>query len=104
LLNILKHYLLTFPDIVLYIAGLQHYLLDIATHMCYVNNHQFTLTYPDFPKSTNDLLMGCFTKNVTICEWLWCAGIPIWLLHSPQFILQNINIVNVVSITCPDHI
>ncbi|KAG8214229.1 hypothetical protein J3R82DRAFT_11033, partial [Butyriboletus roseoflavus] len=104
LLNILKHHPLTFSDIVLYVAELQHYLLDIAAHMCYINHHQFALTYPNFPKPTNNLLMGCFTKDITTCEQLWHAGISVWLVRSLQFIPQNINIVNVVSITCPDHI
>ncbi|KIK72843.1 hypothetical protein PAXRUDRAFT_80398, partial [Paxillus rubicundulus Ve08.2h10] len=48
--------------------------------------------------------MGCFTEDITTCEHLFHAGIPVWLVRSPQFILQDMNIINVVTVTCPDHI
>ncbi|KAF8833607.1 hypothetical protein BDN67DRAFT_1017360 [Paxillus ammoniavirescens] len=104
LLNVLKHHPLTFPDIVVYVAKLQHFLLDTITHMLYVNDHQFALTYPDFPHCTNHDLMGCFTEDITTCERLFCAGIPVWPVWSPQFIPQDMNIINVITVTCRDHI
>ncbi|KAF8833364.1 hypothetical protein BDN67DRAFT_1017639, partial [Paxillus ammoniavirescens] len=82
LLNILKHHPLTFPNVVIY----------------------FALTYPDFPHRTNHDLMGCFTEDITTCERLFRAGIPVWLVRSPQFIPQDMNIINVVTVTHPDHI
>ncbi|KIJ08168.1 hypothetical protein PAXINDRAFT_18677 [Paxillus involutus ATCC 200175] len=104
LLNVLKHHPLTFPDVVVYVAELQRFLFDTLAHMLYINDHQFTLTYPDFPRRTNNALMGCFTESISTCERLFHAGIPVWLVRSPQFIPQDMNIINVVTVTHPDHI
>ncbi|KIK72224.1 hypothetical protein PAXRUDRAFT_22240 [Paxillus rubicundulus Ve08.2h10] len=104
LLNVLKHHPLNFPDVVVYVAELQRFLLDIVAHMLYVNDHQFALTYPDFPHRKNHDLMGCFTEDITTCKHLFRAGIAVWLVQSPQFIREDMNIINVVTITCPDHI
>ncbi|KAF8835068.1 hypothetical protein BDN67DRAFT_1015887 [Paxillus ammoniavirescens] len=104
LLNVLKHHPLTFPNIIVYVAELQCFLFDTVTHMLYVNDHQFALTYPGFPCRTNHDLMGCFTEDITTCEHLFHAGIPVWLVRSPQFIPRDMNIINVVTVTCPDHI
>ncbi|KIJ07226.1 hypothetical protein PAXINDRAFT_62851, partial [Paxillus involutus ATCC 200175] len=48
--------------------------------------------------------MGCFTESISTCERLFRAGIPVWLVRSPQFIPQDMNIINVVTVTRPDHI
>ncbi|KIK72466.1 hypothetical protein PAXRUDRAFT_180601 [Paxillus rubicundulus Ve08.2h10] len=72
--------------------------------MLYVHKHQLALTYLDFPCHTNHDLIGCFTEDITTCEHLFCAGIPVWLVWSPQFIPQDMNIINVVTITRPDQV
>ncbi|KAF9235690.1 hypothetical protein BU15DRAFT_77715, partial [Melanogaster broomeanus] len=104
LLNMLKHHPLTFPDVVLYVAELQRSLLDINGHMYYVKKAQFPLTYPDFHQRVDPLVMGCFTHDITTCERLFRAGIPVWLVRSPQFIPADMNILNIVDVTRPDHI
>jgi hypothetical protein len=104
LLNILKHHPLVFSDVVFYVAELQRFLFDISGHMTYVNHYQFALTYPDFQRPIDNLLMGCFTKDITVCERLFRAGIPVWLVRSPQFIPPDMNIIKVVTVTRPDHI
>ncbi|KIK73403.1 hypothetical protein PAXRUDRAFT_20893 [Paxillus rubicundulus Ve08.2h10] len=91
LLNVLKHHPLTFPDVVVYVAELQRFLLDIIAHML-------------LPRRTNHDLMGCFTEDITTCKRLFHASSPVWLVWSPQFIPQDMNIINVVTVTRPDHI
>ncbi|KIK75377.1 hypothetical protein PAXRUDRAFT_173050 [Paxillus rubicundulus Ve08.2h10] len=104
LLNVLKHHPLIFPNVHMYVAELQCFLLDTLTHMLYVNDHQFALTYLDLPHHTNHDFMGCFTEDITTCECLFHASIPVWLVWSPQFTPQDMNIINVATITHPDHI
>ena len=48
--------------------------------------------------------MGAFTHNTTICDELFHAGIPVWLIRLEFMITEQTVIENLVMFSFPDHI
>ncbi|KIK12643.1 hypothetical protein PISMIDRAFT_51164, partial [Pisolithus microcarpus 441] len=48
--------------------------------------------------------VGCFTNNTQICEVLYLAGVPLWLVHREEFISPTMNVVWLVCLTFPNNI
>ncbi|KIK14005.1 hypothetical protein PISMIDRAFT_42077, partial [Pisolithus microcarpus 441] len=48
--------------------------------------------------------MGCFTNNTQICEVLYLARVPVWLVCREEFIPPTMNVVWPVCLTFPDNI
>ncbi|KAI6009135.1 hypothetical protein EDC04DRAFT_2581733 [Pisolithus marmoratus] len=47
---------------------------------------------------------GWFTKNMEVCEALYFAGVPVWLVCSKAYISLTMNVVHSVCLTYPDGI
>ncbi|KAI5983256.1 hypothetical protein EDD15DRAFT_2133604, partial [Pisolithus albus] len=56
------------------------------------------------PVHANPTWMGCFMRNTEVCEALYFAGVPVWLVHDEEFISPTMNIVHPVQLTFPDNI
>ncbi|KAI6096646.1 hypothetical protein F5141DRAFT_974801, partial [Pisolithus sp. B1] len=96
---------LLFQDLVIFIAQLQHKLLNIHALLDYIEFvHPLLRTPPLHPPSINRNWMGCFTKSMEVCEALYFAGVPIWLIHSEAYISPTMNVVHSVGLTYPDEI
>ena len=68
----------------------------------YVQPH---IAYPfGTPLSIQSHWMGCFTQDMKICDDLFHAGVPVWLIHSQNMITSQTNIKRHVKFTFPDEI
>ncbi|KAI6097072.1 hypothetical protein F5141DRAFT_974456, partial [Pisolithus sp. B1] len=86
-------------------AQLQHKLLNIHALLDYIEFvHPLLRTPPLHPPSVNGNWMGCFTKSTEVCEALYFAGVPIWLVQSKAYISLTMNVVHSVGLTYPDEI
>ncbi|KIK14268.1 hypothetical protein PISMIDRAFT_117334 [Pisolithus microcarpus 441] len=47
--------------------------------------------------------MGCFMRNTKVCEALYFAGVPVWLVRDEEFISLTMNIIHPVWLTFPDN-
>ncbi|KAI9459076.1 hypothetical protein HD554DRAFT_2177094 [Boletus coccyginus] len=102
---VLLNHPLTFCDIIIFVAQAQHYFLDIMTFLNYVHYVLPHIANPPFislPVWSD--WMGCFTTDTKVCDDLFHAGVPIWLLcHNftvtPQTIIQK-----PVKFTFSDHV
>ncbi|KAI6117193.1 hypothetical protein EV401DRAFT_1889041 [Pisolithus croceorrhizus] len=56
------------------------------------------------PVHANPTWMGCFMRNTKICEGLYFAGVPVWLVHDEEFIPLTMNIIHPVQLMFPDNI
>ncbi|KAI6098180.1 hypothetical protein F5141DRAFT_984078, partial [Pisolithus sp. B1] len=85
---------LVFRDLMVFISQLQCTLLDIHAALEYIQ-----ILYPlltnvlSTPMHANPNWMGCFTNNTQICEVLYFAGVPVWLVHREEFIPPTMNVV-----------
>ncbi|KAI6103441.1 hypothetical protein F5141DRAFT_981880, partial [Pisolithus sp. B1] len=59
---------------------------------------------PSKPVHANSTWMGCFMRNTEICEGLYFAGVPVWLVCDEEFIPPTMNIIHPVWLTFPDNI
>ncbi|KAI6027282.1 hypothetical protein BKA83DRAFT_4025291, partial [Pisolithus microcarpus] len=85
---------LVFRDLVVFVSQLQHTLLDIHAALEYIEILYLLLTnVPSMPVHTNPNWVGCFTNNTQICEVLYLAGVPLWLVHREEFISPTMNVV-----------
>ena len=65
----LQHHPLVFRDLVVFIAQVQHTLLDIHALLDYIKIlHPLLTSPPSKPVRMNPTWMGCFTKETQICE------------------------------------
>ena len=101
----LRHHPLVFRDLVTFVVQVQRTLLDIHVLLDFIEIlHPLLVSPPSKPVSTNPTWMGCFMKDTQICEVLYLAGVPVWLVRDEQFIPQTMNIIHPVQLTCPDNI
>ena len=101
----LRHHPLVFRDLVAFVVQVQRTLLDIHVLLDFIEIlHPLLVSPPSKPVSTNPTWMGCFMKDTQICEVLYLAGVPVWLVRDEQFIPQTMNIIHPVQLTCPDNI
>ncbi|KIK24185.1 hypothetical protein PISMIDRAFT_53259, partial [Pisolithus microcarpus 441] len=62
-------------------AQLQHKLLDVHALLDHVKFvHLLLRNPPSCPPSVSGIWMGCFTKSMEVCEALYFAGVPVWLV------------------------
>ena len=101
----LCHHPLVFRDLVAFVAQLQRTLLDIHALLDYHEIlHPLLVTPPTRPVTANPTWMGCFTKDTQVCESLFFAGVPVWLVRNKAFISPTMNIIRPVRLTYPDDI
>ncbi|KAI6008519.1 hypothetical protein EDC04DRAFT_2537005, partial [Pisolithus marmoratus] len=96
---------LLFRDLVIFIVQFQCKLLDIYASLDYIEFvHPLLRSPPSHPPHINGNWMGCFTKNTEVCEALYFAGVPVWLVHTKAYISLTMNVVCSVHLTYPDGI
>ncbi|KAI6005552.1 hypothetical protein EDD15DRAFT_2358694 [Pisolithus albus] len=101
----LRHHPLVFRDLVAFVVQLQRTLLDIHALLDYVEIlYPLLASPPSKPVRANPTWMGCFTRNTEVCEALYFAGVPVWLVRDEEFISPTMNIVRPVRLTFPDNI
>ncbi|KIM56399.1 hypothetical protein SCLCIDRAFT_132710 [Scleroderma citrinum Foug A] len=101
----LHHHPLIFRDLVVFVAQLQHTLLDIHALLDYIEILHPLFTEPRLkPVCANPTWMGCFMLSTEICEALYFAGVPVWLVHNEEFIPPTMNIILPVWLTFPENI
>ncbi|KAI6137945.1 hypothetical protein BKA82DRAFT_154890, partial [Pisolithus tinctorius] len=92
-------------DLIMFIAQLQHKILDIYALLEYIEHVYPLLLNPLLcPLQANSTWMGCFVRATEVCEALYFAGVPIWLVFSKEYIPLTMNIVHSVQLTYPDSI
>ncbi|KAG1840419.1 hypothetical protein C8R48DRAFT_781765 [Suillus tomentosus] len=104
-INVLRRHPLTYRDIIVFVAQAQRSFLDIIAFMDYVEIVQRCDTWTSWsPRPANTKWIGCFTDSSKICDTLFNAGVPVWLLRAEAYIPADMNIVNPVVLTFPDHL
>ncbi|KAI6095694.1 hypothetical protein F5141DRAFT_972164, partial [Pisolithus sp. B1] len=79
--------------------------LDIHALLDYIEFVHLLLRTPlSCPPSVNGNWMGCFTKSTEVCEAMYFAGVPIWLICSEAYISLTMNVVHSVGLMYPDEI
>ena len=102
--DILNHPL-TFRDVVMFVAEAQQYFLDIMAFLDYVLDILPHITHPPFiPLPVRSQWMGCFTADTKVCDELFHAGVPVWLVQHNFTITLRIIIEKLVRFTFPDGI
>ncbi|KAI6140278.1 hypothetical protein BKA82DRAFT_29230 [Pisolithus tinctorius] len=101
----LRQHPILFRDLVVFVVQLQHKILDIYTLLEYIEYvYPLLLNPPSCPPQANSTWMGCFVRATEVCEALYFAGVPIWLVRSKEYIPPTMNIVHSVRLTYPDGI
>ena len=96
---------LTFRDLIVFVGQLQWTLLDIHAMLKFIKILNPLLDSPPSKlPHVNHSWMGCFTTDTKVCEAMYLAGVPVWLLHHKEYIPPTMNIINPVHLTFPDHI
>ncbi|KAG2072473.1 hypothetical protein BDR04DRAFT_983368, partial [Suillus decipiens] len=96
---------LTYHDIVVYVAQAQHLFLDVIAFIDYVEVIQPHIALTAWlPPSANTNWMGCFTYDSRLCDTLFKAGVPVWLVRAEAYISPDMNIIKPVLLMFPDHI
>jgi len=104
-INTLRRHPLTYRDIVVYVAQAQRSFLDVIAFMDYVEVVQPRIALTAWlPPSVNTNWMGCFTYDSRLCDTLFKAGVPVWLVRAEAYISPDMNIIKPVLLTFPDHI
>ena len=102
---LLLNHPLMFRDIVVFVAQAQRYCLDILAFLDYVMYVQPRIAYPTgAPPPVQSHWMGCFTQDTKICDDLFHAGVPVWLIRSRHTITSQTIIERHVKFTFPDDI
>ena len=102
---LLLNHPLTFRDIVVFVAQAQRYCLDILAFLDYVIYVQPRIAYPTGPPlPVRSHWMGCFTQSTKICNELFHAGVPVWLIRPRHTITSQTNVERHVKFTFPDEI
>ncbi|KAF9233659.1 hypothetical protein BU15DRAFT_66413 [Melanogaster broomeanus] len=79
--------------------------LDIWVFMEFVEVLQPRINFPDLlPHAVNETWMGVFTCKVAVCDQLFRAGVPVWLVCTKTQIRPDMNVGMPVLLTYPDHI
>ncbi|KAG2060364.1 hypothetical protein BDR06DRAFT_1059410 [Suillus hirtellus] len=95
-INVLHRHPLTYWDIIIFVAQAQCLFLDIIAFMDYVEIVQRCDIWTSWsPHPANTKWMGCFTDSSKICDTLF---------NAEAYIPADMNIVNPVVLTFPDHI
>ena len=96
---------LPWHNIMALIAQAQRLFLDIITFLDYCKIVQPRITWPDvIPHPVCTAWMGCFTRDSRVCNELFCAGVPVWYIHSDFSITTTTIIEKPITYTFPDHI
>ena len=104
-ITLLLNHPLTFCDLIVYVAQVQHHFLDIFTFLYFVMYVQAHIAYPSGPPPPiHAHWMGCFTTDMKFCDNLFHAGVPVWLIHLPHAIMAQTNIEKPVKFIFPDYI
>ncbi|KIO10371.1 hypothetical protein M404DRAFT_21322 [Pisolithus tinctorius Marx 270] len=98
----LKQLPFTFCDTVVLVMLFQHLCLDIYAM---VDSLEIKITPPSGPFfNAKQHWMGAFTTDPDVCEQLFEARIPIWLVWKPELVPKDMKIHHKVDITCPEGI
>jgi hypothetical protein len=106
-INVLHQHPLMYCNIIIFVAQAQHSFLDITAFMDYVKIVQpcLALGWSSWvPLSGNPRWMGCFTLDLKVCNTFLNASMPVWLVRTEAYISPDMNIINLVRLTLPDHL
>ena len=96
---------LKFRDFVIFIAQLQCTLLDIHAMLEFIEIlSPLWNSPPSKPPRANPMWMGYFTTDTQVCDRMYFAGVPVWLVCHKDYIPLTMNIVKPVRLTFPDDI
>ncbi|KAJ3483972.1 hypothetical protein NLI96_g5943 [Meripilus lineatus] len=96
----------TYRDLVVQVANVQRYWLEADAWLRYMESYKSKILDPPlYPSSkADDSLMGCFVTDPSIAFKLFAAGIPFWLVRSPNAITNEMAIQGIVQLTRPTDI
>ena len=81
-LMIIFNHPLTFHDVVVFMAQIQQYFLDVMAFLDYALDVLPHVGYPpSVPCPVCSEWMGCFTADTRVCDELFHVGVPVWLVH-----------------------
>lgn len=103
---------LTFPstyrDICVQVVNVQRYWLEAEAYLEYMNSYRNrfldTSTFNCPPPQPSDIFMGTYTADPVAAFKLFKAGIPVWLVRSPEAITSDIAIKEIVRLSYPTEI
>ena len=76
---------LAFHDIVIFMAQLQRYFLDIMAFLNYALDVLPHVGYsPSVPHPVRSEWMGCFTTDTRVCDELFHVGVLVWLVQKAR--------------------
>ena len=102
---VLLNHPLTYCDIIVFMAQAQRYFLDIIAFLDYVQYIQPHIVYPPSnPLPVRSEWIGCFTADMKVCDDLFHAGVPVWLVRSNYTITPQTIIEKPMKFTFPDNI
>ena len=104
-LMVIFNHPLTFRDVVVFVAQIQRYFLDVMAFLDYVLDVIPHVGYPpSVPRPVRSEWMGCFTADTRVCDELFHAGVPVWLVRHNFTITPRTVIEKAVRYTFPDTI
>ncbi|KAF8433960.1 hypothetical protein L210DRAFT_3411217 [Boletus edulis BED1] len=101
---VLLQHPLTYRDVVAFVAQAQRTFLDIYAFLDFV---EVVLPHTCFPTISHPVRldwMGCFTRDTTVCDELFLAGVPVWLACLNFMVTDQTIIEKPVAFSFPDHI
>ena len=95
---------LKFRDLVIFVAQLRT-LLDIHVMLKFIKILSSLWNSPPSKlPHANPMWMRCFTMDTQVCERMYFAGVPVWLVCHKDYILLMMNIVKPVQLMFPNDI
>ena len=101
---VLLQHPLTFRDLVAFVAQTQRTFLDIYSFLDYVQVVLPRISFPTDPHPVRSDWMGCFTQDMAVCDKLFHAGVPVWLVRLDYSITDQTVIEKPVVFLFPDHL
>jgi len=95
---------LTFHNVIVFIAEAQRVFLDIHVFLDFVEVVLPHLTFPSASCPVRSDWMGAFTQDTAICDELFRAGIPVWLIQLDLTIMEQTVIEKPVTFSFPNNI
>jgi len=102
--TLLLQHPLTFRNVIVFVAEAQHVFLDIHAFLDFVEVILPCLAFPSASHPVRSDWMGAFTQDMAICDELFCAGIPMWLIRLNLTITEQTVIEKPVTFSFPDNI
>ena len=101
---ILLQHPLTFRNIIAFVAEAQRAFLDIYAFLEFIEVIMPRLAHPSVSHPVWSDWMGCFTQDTAVCDKLFHAGVPVWLIRPKFAIMKQTIIERLVKYSFPDKI